>query len=150
MPDDPRPRFAVSASLVVNASPEKIFDVLADPSRHAEFDGSGSVQRARPGAPSRLALGDRFGMEMKIGFRYRIRNEVVDFEANRRIAWRHFGRHVWRYELEPDADGRTLVTETFDWSTARSRKVIELMGYPKKNLAAMEATLERLAEVVEP
>jgi len=87
-------------------------------------------------------------MEMKIGFPYRITNEVVEFEEPRRIAWRHFGRHVWRYELEPSERG-TTVTESFDWTNARSRKIIELMGYPKKNLQAMEATLERLAAIVE-
>lgn len=140
--------FSVSASRTIAAPAERIFDVLADPSRHHEFDGSGSVQAASGGTPTRLALGTRFGMQMKIGIPYRITNEVVELEENRRIAWRHFGRHVWRYELEP-TDGGTIVTETFDWTNARSRKMIELMGYPKKNLAAIEATLARLATVVE-
>lgn len=139
---------AVSTSRLISAPAEKIFDLLADPTRHREFDGSGSVQQARGGAPTRLSLGAKFGMDMKIGFKYRITNEVVEFEENRCIAWRHFGRHVWRYELEPTEAG-TKVTETFDWSNARSRKFIELMGYPKKNLAAIEATLERLASVTE-
>lgn len=140
--------FTVSASRTIAAPAERIFDVLADPSRHHELDGSGSVQSARAGTPTRLTLGARFGMEMKIGIPYRITNEVVELEENRRIAWRHFGRHVWRYELEP-TDGGTIVTETFDWTNARSRKMIELMGYPKKNLAAIEATLARLAALVE-
>ena len=140
--------FSVAASRLIAAPAEKIFDLLADPTRHCEFDGTGSVRKARDGAPTRLALGTKFGMEMKIGFKYRITNEVVEFEDNRRIAWRHFGRHVWRYELEP-TDAGTTVTETFDWSNARSRKIIELMGYPKKNLKAIEDTLARLASVVE-
>ncbi len=138
----------VSASRRIAAPAEKIFDLLADSTRHHEFDGSGSVQQARQGAPTRLALGAKFGMDMKIGISYKITNEVVEFEENRRIAWRHFGRHVWRYELEPSDDG-TVVTESFDWTNARSRKMIEIMGYPKKNLAAIEQTLERLATVVE-
>jgi uncharacterized protein YndB with AHSA1/START domain len=140
--------YSVSASRRIAAPAEKIFDLLADPTRHHEFDGTGSVQRARDGAPTRLSLGARFGMEMKIGFAYKITNEVVEFEENRRIGWRHFGRHVWRYELEP-SDGGTMVTETFDWTNARSRKLIELLRYPKKNLTAIEQTLERLASVVE-
>ncbi len=140
--------YAVSASRTIAAPPEKIFDLLADPTRHREIDGSASVQAARTGSPTRLGLGDRFGMDMKIGLKYRITNEVVEFDDNRRIAWRHFGHHVWRYELEP-TEGGTVVTESFDWTDARSRKLIELMGYPKKNLAAIEKTLERLANVVE-
>lgn len=41
------------------------------------------------------------------------------------------------------------MTESFDWSTSKSPKFIELMGYPKKHPANMEATLERLASVLE-
>ncbi len=139
---------SVSASRLIAAPAEKIFDLLADPTRHHEFDGSGSVLAARDGTPTRLALGAKFGMDMKIGFSYKITNEVVEFEENRSIAWRHFGRHVWRYQLEA-TDGGTQVTESFDWTNARSRLLITMMGYPKKNLAAIEQTLERLASVVE-
>jgi uncharacterized protein YndB with AHSA1/START domain len=144
----------VSVSRVIKASPEAIFDVLADPGRHAEIDGSGMVQNIR-GESTRLALGSKFGMDMKMGpLPYRISNTVKEFEENRLIAWAHFGGHRWRYELEPtDVDGEaaTEVTETFDWSTCNPvmGKSIELGGYPKKHPANMEATLERLAGVVE-
>lgn len=139
----------VSVSRVIHASPEAIFEVLTDPARHAEIDGSGMVQRLR-GDADRLELGSKFGMDMKMGLLpYRISNKVVEFEENRLIAWQHFGKHRWRYELEPQGDGSTKVTESFDWSTAVSPKAIELMGYPKKHPANMEATLERLAHVVE-
>ncbi len=138
----------VSVSRVIKASPEAIFDLLTDPSRHAEIDGSGMVQHLR-GESNRLELGSKFGMDMKFGFLpYRITNTVVEYDENRLIAWRHFGKHRWRYELEP-VEGGTKVTESFDWSTATSPKVIELMGYPKKHPANMEATLERLAAAVE-
>lgn len=138
----------VSVSRVIHASPEAIFDVLADPARHGEIDGSGMVQNVR-GESKRLALGSKFGMDMKFGpLPYRISNQVVEFEEPRLIAWAHFGGHRWRYELEP-VDGGTEVTESFDWSTSRVPKAIELMGYPKQHPANMEATLERLAAVVE-
>lgn len=144
----------VSVSRVIKASPEVIFDVLADPARHAEIDGSGMVQNIR-GESSRLALGSKFGMDMKMGpLPYRITNTVKEFEENRLIAWAHFGGHRWRYELEPttvDGAPATEVTESFDWSTCNpvAGKGIELAGYPKKHPANMTATLERLAEVVE-
>ena len=134
----------VSGSRVVNATPEQIFDLLTDPTRHGEIDGSGMVQQAR-GDSTRLEMGSKFGMDMKMGpLPYRISNTVVEFEENRLIAWQHFGKHRWRYELEP-VDGGTLVTETFDYSTAASPKGIELMGYPRKHCANIDATLERLA-----
>jgi uncharacterized protein YndB with AHSA1/START domain len=142
----------VSVSRVIHASPEAIFDVLADPARHSEIDGSGMVQNIR-GESKRLELGSKFGMDMKMGFLpYKISNTVVEFEENRLIAWAHFGKHRWRYELEPQAEsdgGGTKVTESFDWSTSVMPKAIELMGYPKKHPANMTATLERLATVVE-
>ena len=140
----------VSVSRVIKASPEAVFDVLADPARHGEIDGSGMVQKIR-GESHRLELGSKFGMDMKMGLLpYRITNTVVEFEPNRLIAWQHFGKHRWRYELEPiDGGAATKVTESFDWSTSMSPKAIELMGYPKKHPANMEATLERLAAVVE-
>lgn len=142
----------VSVSRVIHASPEAIFEVLADPARHSEIDGSGMVQHLR-GESERLELGSKFGMDMKMGLLpYRVTSTVVEFEDNRLIAWAHFGKHRWRYQLEPVAEndgGGTKVTESFDWSTSMSPKAIELMGYPKKHPANMEATLERLAAVVE-
>src|SRR4051812_42150492 len=122
---------AVSESVVVAAPPEQIFDLLANPQRHAELDGSGTVKGSVSG-PDRLQLGSRFGMRMRLGAPYLIRNTVVEFEENRRIAWRHFSHHVWRYELEPVEDG-TRVTETFDYSTALSPRALELLRFPQAN-----------------
>lgn len=133
----------VSTTRTIAADRRSIFDVLADPAMHAVIDGSGTVSAARHVHPERLTLGARFGMDMKFGAPYRIVNEVVEFEEGRLIAWRHFSGHRWRYELA-DVDGGTEVTETFDWSRARSRLAIELAGFPKRNLAGMVATLQRL------
>jgi uncharacterized protein YndB with AHSA1/START domain len=135
----------VSVSRVIPAPPEALFAIVADANRHADFDGSDSV-KAAVGDPEPLVLGSKFGMNMRIGLPYRIQNEVVEYEKGRLIAWQHFGRHRWRYEFEP-VDGGTKVTETFDWSTARSPWFIELMGYPKKHPANMDKTLERLEAV---
>jgi hypothetical protein len=133
---------SVSKSVIVAASPAEIFDLLADPKRHAELDGSGSVKSSISG-PARLSLGAKFGMGMRVGLPYLIRNTVVEFEENRRIAWRHFGRHVWRYELEPVEDG-TRVTETFDWGPALVPRALELANIPQQNAKSITKTLERL------
>jgi len=101
----------VSDRLVVAAEPAEVFDLLANPRRHAEIDGSGTVKGAVRG-PNRLYKGAEFGMRMQIGVPYFIKNTVVEFEENKRIGWRHFARHIWRYELEP-VDGGTRVTETW-------------------------------------
>ena len=138
----------VSVSRQIDASPEKIFDVLAHPARHADIDGSGTVKDSRDGQQLRLSPGAKFSMDMRLGLPYRISNTVVEFEEGRRIAWRHFGRHVWRYELEPTAGG-TLVTETFDWSGVPVKAYITLMKWPERHEKNMASTLERLAQITE-
>lgn len=145
----------VTVERVIAAPPEPIFDLLVDPARHLDIDGSGTVQAARSGG-RRLKLGDSFGMDMKMGAKYSTRNEVVEFEPNRTIAWRTLapgpitflvtGR-TWRYELEP-VEGGTRVRETWDISTEAlpSRWVVRRMaGQTRRN---MERTLERIEELV--
>ena len=129
-------------SRTIAATPAAIFAVLSDPSLHAVIDGSGTVQGAHSNE-RQLRLGSKFSMGMRMGVPYRISNEVVEFEQDRLIAWRHLGGHRWRYELRP-VDGGTEVTETFDWSTSRAPKAIELAGYPRRHVPNMERTLERL------
>ncbi|GAA2394561.1 hypothetical protein Cme02nite_54470 [Catellatospora methionotrophica] len=137
-------RRLISQSRVVSASAEEIFELLTDPAQHPLIDGSGSVLAAR-GTPRRLALGMKFGMDMRMGAGYRILNTVVEFEQGRLIAWRHFNGHRWRWRLDPHADGTTLVTEEFDWSTARVPLLISLSWFPRRNRRAITRSLDRLA-----
>lgn len=134
----------ISVTTFVPAPPQAIFDLLADPRKHSLIDGSGSVKAARIDAPERLALGAKFGMDMKIGVKYRITNEVVEFDEPRRIGWRHLGGHVWRYIIEP-ADGGSNVTEQFDWTHNKSPLMLKVMNAQAKNKKSIEATLQRLA-----
>lgn len=133
----------VSTSRIIAADRQALFDLVADPRTHPLIDGSGTVTGTREGLPERLSLGARFGMDMKAGASYRITNTVVEFEEAERIAWRHLSGHRWRYEFR-DVDGGTEVTESFDWSTAKAKRPLELAGFPRRNLRAMEATLRRL------
>ncbi len=141
----------VSASRVIPADPQRLFDIVADPSMHAVIDGSGSV-RSVQGGSRKLALGDRFTTNMRLGVPYLISNRVVEYEEGRRLAWSHLGGWRWRYEFEPldDVDGepRTRVTETFDWTTARSRRYVEALGWPRRNQHGLERTLDRLEAYV--
>jgi uncharacterized protein YndB with AHSA1/START domain len=148
-------RDSVSVERVIAAPADQIFDLLVDPARHLDIDGSGTVQGARSGG-RRLALGDAFGMDMKLGASYSTRNEVVELVENRRIAWRTlapfpltllFTGRTWRYELEP-VEGGTLVRETWDISTEAwpGRQAVRRMaGSTRRN---MERTLTRIEEIV--
>lgn len=138
----------LAAQIEVKASARTVFDLLADPAKHALIDGSGSVKGALSG-PQRLYLGAKFGMSMRIKVPYRITNEVVTFEEDREIAWRHLMRWEWRYKLTPIDDNRTLVREEFDARPSRSRRWLEMTGALKANPIMMAKTLVRLKEYVE-
>ena len=144
----------VSVEKVVHATPERVFDLLADPRRHREIDGSGTVRDAVEG-PQRLSKGDVFGMKMHMGGPYEMTNTVVELEENRRIAWqprpsnalaaKAIGGRIWRYELEP-VEGGTRVRETWDISQERVPPLlIGLRWLTRRNMAK---TLDRLEEVV--
>ncbi len=139
------PKKIVSHSVVVPASAQEIFNLLADPRRHSEIDGSGSVKAARVNAPERLSLGAKFGMDMRIVVPYKMTNEVVEFEEGRQIGWRHFGGHIWRYILEP-VDGGTKVTEQFDWNTNKSPFMLKVMKAVDNNSKAIQKTLDNLVK----
>lgn len=125
---------SVSATAVVDATPEAVFDFLRRPANHSIISGDHSVRDAISG-PEQLRDGDRFGMKMKVGVPYRIRNTVVEYEEGRRIAWCHPGRHRWRWEVEAAEGGRAKVTETFDLSTALFPPALRIFGYPKRHEA---------------
>ena len=140
---------SLSVSRVIAAEPQQLFDVVADPSMHHVIDGSGSVRGTRS-TSRKLALGEKFTTSMRIGVPYLISNKVVELDEPHRIAWSHIGGWRWRYELEP-VEGGTKVTETFDWSTARTplgRLYVEKMGWPRRHLPNMEKTLARLDALV--
>jgi uncharacterized protein YndB with AHSA1/START domain len=141
----------VSETTTIAAPPDVVFAIVADPRQHPRIDGSGSVRAIITG-PDRLEKGATFGASMKLfGVPYTIRNRVVEFEPDRRIAWRHFGAHRWRYELEPTADGGTRVTETFDYSRYGRRwaGVLRLLGFPERNRRGIQGTLSRLKAAAE-
>jgi uncharacterized protein YndB with AHSA1/START domain len=140
--------YVVSRAIVIDAPAEQIFDLLADPRRHADFDGSGSVKRSISG-PQRLSLGAKFGMDMRMVVPYRVSSQVKEFDEGRRIAWAHLGGHRWRYELEPTMGGGTRVIETFDATTARSAQALKLMDAYRRNARAIEETLPRLKALAE-
>ena len=133
----------VSVERVISAAPGLIFEILADPRQHSKIDGSGSVKAAKISAPSRLSKGAKFAMDMKILIPYKMTNTVVEFEENRRIAWQHFGGHIWRYILEP-VDGGTKVTEQFDYNGSKSVLMLKLRGSMASNEKFMVKTLENI------
>ena len=142
-----KPLTVASATRIVPAPAEEIFDLLARPARHPEIDGSGTVRAARGRrTPERLSLGSTFGMQMRWGAPYKIRNEVVEFEEGRLIGWRHFAGHIWRYRLEPQGPASTRVTEEYDPRPSHYPRATRLLGWERRNQRAIEQTLANLVE----
>lgn len=137
-------RYLISVERHIPADAQALFDVLADPAMHPVIDGSGTVRAVINRSPARLHLGAEFGMDMRLGTRYRVTNRVIEFDEPQRIAWRHFNGHVWRYILR-SVDGGTLVTEQWDATGVWDRAALAMLGFPRRNRKGMIATLERLA-----
>ena len=143
----------------VDAPPEAVFALIANPSRHCDIDGSGMCQSSS--SEPITGVGQSFFMDMyRDGLgKYETRNEVTVFEPGRRIAWRPSletsspeidgalgditsGGQTWSFDLEPTNDGKTKVTHTYDWSTITDERFGALCPFitPEE----MSNTLSRL------
>ncbi|OFE15294.1 hypothetical protein BA895_06015 [Humibacillus sp. DSM 29435] len=144
-----------SVTREIAATPEAIFDVLSDPSRHPRLDDSGMVL-ASVDAEVVTASGQVFRMEMTMGGvnRYQTDNRVFVFEPGRAIGWSvaEAGAEplgwTWRFDLEPSATG-TLVTQTYDWSQVTDTETLQMIPFPAVPREARLETLALLAELVE-
>jgi Polyketide cyclase / dehydrase and lipid transport len=155
----------VSVERTIAAPAARVFAALTDPSIHAVIDGSDALLVVNTVTPApRLRMGSVFVTPMSRRLRRltrmdviqvavamlvrgRMRNTVVEFDENQCIAWRNFGRHVWRYELQATNDGdepHTLVRETFDYGTNLVPWLLEWAGFPAHNRLAMNKTLAAL------
>lgn len=143
----------ITVERAIKAPAADIFALLSDAAKHSEIDGSGTVRGTKQ-ASRPLSLGTRFGMSMHMGVGYTTSNEVVEFEQDRRIAWRTtglgglIGGRIWRYELEPTTDG-TLVKETWDVSRDKQRFFLKRSKMAPAAKTGMRKTLDRLAETLE-
>jgi uncharacterized protein YndB with AHSA1/START domain len=140
----------VRASREVAARPEKIFELVADPSQQPRWDGNDNLAEAAAGQRVR-AVGEVFTMTTTKG---NVReNHVVEFDEGRRIAWKPAepGReppgHLWRWELEPLGLSRTRVTHTYDWTELTDEK--RFARAHATTPAKLHASLDRLAALAE-
>jgi uncharacterized protein YndB with AHSA1/START domain len=139
-----------SASREVRAAPGRIFELIADPSRQPEWDGNDNLAEAARGQRVR-AVGDVFSMTLTKGS---VReNHVVEFGEGRLIAWKPAepGQapigHLWRWEVEPIDEERSLVVHTYDWTDLHDEA-----RYQRARATTSErlaASIDRLAALIE-
>ncbi|HEX2576756.1 MAG TPA: SRPBCC family protein [Aquihabitans sp.] len=151
------PKDVVTVERLIPAPASAIFDLIADPGRHRDIDGSGTVRDAKGSSGGRrLAPGSTFGMSMRMGLPYSMSSTVIEFEEDRRLAWQTrgpgplgklVGGRIWRYELEPTAGG-TLVKESWDISQESpfTKPAVRAMG--GGTAENMRATLARIEELL--
>ncbi len=149
----------IEVQRTIAADPHTIFEVVRDPRGHVAIDSSGMLQDSS-GEPA-TAVGDTFVIHMDreslndypLG-KYDVTVVITTFEADREIAWTVDGQiqppigHIYGYTLEP-ADGGTLVTSYYDWSTIDSA-YREADIFPIISELALRSTLGILARTVEP
>jgi hypothetical protein len=153
----------VAVSRRIGASAHYIFQILTDPVRHIEFDGSGMLRGAVTTAPV-TGAGDVFVMKMYYSQHgdYEMNNHVVEYEPDRRVGWEpeaghghpdageagageRWG-HRWSYELTPDGPDATMVTELYDCSRAPEAERVG-MENGAVWIEAMTDSLERLDKI---
>lgn len=151
------PSDIVTVERLIPAPASEIFDLIADPGRHQDIDGSGSVRDAKGKANGqRMSLGSTFGMSMKAGLPYSMNSTVIEFEEDCLLAWqtrgpgpigRFVGGRIWRYELEP-VDGGTLVKESWDITQESPLTKLGVRALGKKTAENMSATLVRIEKIL--
>lgn len=97
----------VSVTRRIDAAADQLFAMIADPAQHPSFDGSGMLREGSSNEPIR-AVGDVFTMKMhndEMGD-YEMRNDVVEYERNRRIAWEPVMSAASRAEDQADIGNR--------------------------------------------
>ncbi|MBV8951459.1 MAG: SRPBCC family protein [Actinobacteria bacterium] len=151
----------VTASTTIDAAPEAVFAVLADPAAHAAIDGTGWVRESLDGGRI-TAAGQVFRMAMYHPGHpdkdYKIANLVEVFDEPRAIAWKpgtesadtgelSFGGWLWRYDLEATGPSRTTVTLTYDWSAVPAQ-VREYLQSPPFAPDHLDNSLRHLSALI--
>ncbi|HCG54696.1 MULTISPECIES: SRPBCC family protein [Brevibacterium] len=147
---------SITASRIIDASSDAIFDVLSNPEKHAQIDGSGMVQSDEK-TDRITAVGQVFTMNMfwdKLGGDYRTDNHVVGFDENKLLAWKtaDSGQEPagweWVWELEPQGPDSTNVSVTYDWSSVTDKDVLKTISFPVVEQESLEESLGNLASAV--
>jgi hypothetical protein len=159
----------VEVSRRIEAPAARIFEILANPHRHMDFDGSDMLRGAALNRPI-SGVGDTFTMKMhRLGRDYLMVNYVVEFEPDARIVWEPAPGDVptaggdpsrvgvpagyrWGYSLTPDGDDATIVNEVFDCGPEENRHILLREGGSWINgansvLESMTASLEKLEKI---
>lgn len=146
----------ITVSRTIDAAPKVIFDLLSNPERHNEFDGSGMV-RSDDKSDRVTGVGQVFTMNMHaehMGGDYKTDNHVTGFDQDRLIAWQTAPAGTepkgweWLYVLTPEGQDQTTVSLTYDWSKVTDQALLKKVSFPLISADQLEASLGDLAAAV--
>ena len=144
-------------SIVIHASEEAVYDLVADPMRMAEWSPECVRCQWIDGA-TQPAVGARFRGTSRNGRRrWRTTSTIVEMRPAELFAWdvTYFGQPVarWEYRIEPHAEGVELVESVEDRRGALLRAVSPyITGSPdraRRNADTMESTLQAVRAAAE-
>ena len=147
---------SVTVERVIDAPADQVFDVLSNPRRHPELDGSGFV-RSVDHADRIQEVGDVFTMNMEgahMGGEYKTDNHVTGYAKDKLLAWQTAPAGTeppgweWVWELEAQGPDKTLVRHTYDWSKVTDKDLLKKVSFPLVTEEQLEDTLGRLAAAV--
>ncbi|MFB9313757.1 SRPBCC family protein [Nocardioides plantarum] len=152
MTDDKR----ITVSRTIDAPTTAVFDVLSNPARHAELDGSGFV--IGDDRSDRITgTGQKFTMNMSgdhMGGDYQTDNHVIGYDENKLLAWKTAPAGAeppgweWVWELKAEGPDSTHVTLVYDWSNVTDKDLLAKLSFPLVPQEALEASLGNLASAV--
>ncbi len=146
----------ISVTRAIDAPAHVIFEVLSNPERHPELDGSGFV-RSDERTDRITATGQVFTMNMEgdhMGGEYQTDNHVTGYEENRRLAWQTAPAGTpppgwqWVWELVPDGPESMTVHLTYDWANVSDPELLKKITFPLVPQSDLEDSLGNLASAV--
>lgn len=137
----------------IDAPVDVVFNILSNPERHHEIDGSGFI-RSVDHADRIHEVGQVFTMNMQgnhMGGEYKTDNHVSGYAKDKLLAWQTAPAGTeppgweWLWELESQGPDETLVRHTYDWSKVTDKKLLEKVKFPLVTKDQLTNTLGRLA-----
>ncbi|MEJ7794711.1 MAG: SRPBCC family protein [Nocardioides sp.] len=146
----------ITVQRTIDAPTQAVFDVLSNPERHPELDGSGFVVSDEK-TDRITGTGQVFRMNMTgphMGGDYQTDNTVTGYDANHLLAWQTAPADTpppgweWTWELAAQGSESTDVTLTYDWSNVTDPALLEKVKFPLVSQSELEDSLGRLASAV--
>lgn len=144
--------FSYTTETTINASADKIFSIISDPTQHPVMAGSDEIKKITVTPAGPVGVGTKMFAEEKVivggdSMELTAESEVITCDAGKKFAFRVTpalpewpGRMDWSFSLAPDGSG-TKVTHNveIDWGNITN----EMLIGPRDNYETIRAPYVR-------